>query len=137
ARADDERGHGAGAGTMLAMGYGRGARYAAMIDAAVRAGSRGGRSLDDVLRALAALGRKAPGEPVKVVAFRALVAAEVGEEKERGLWNEFVVGAPPELPDDAFGPCFRRVTEEKKVPELGFDAASLSGSTPIIRGTVP
>lgn len=136
ARADDERGHGAEAGSLRAMGYGRGARYAAMIDAAVRAVSRGGHSLDDVMRALAALAGKAPDEPVKVMAFRGLVAAEVGEEKERALWNEFVVGAPPELPDDAFGPCFRRVTEMKKVPELGFDRASLGGPTPIIQGTV-
>ncbi|MEZ4301365.1 MAG: hypothetical protein R3B70_40905 [Polyangiaceae bacterium] len=45
-------------------------------------------------------------------------------------------GALPELPDDAFGPCFRRKAEMRVTASLGFDPASLSGVPQIIRGTV-
>src|SRR5262249_11487350 len=136
ARADDERSEEADRDDERAMGYGRGARYAAMIDAAVRGGSRGGRSLDDVLRALAPIAARSPGVAVPVKAFRASIAAESGDGKGRAVWNELAVGTPPELPEGAFGPCFRRVTEKVVVPELGFDQASLSGRAPLIQGTV-
>src|SRR6185436_9979085 len=43
----------------------------------------------------------------------------------------------PELPDNAFGPCFRRVVETTAVAELGFDPSSLAGRAPLIRGTIP
>jgi hypothetical protein len=119
-----------------AEGYGRGARYAAMIDAAVRAHSHSKRSLDGVLRGLALLARETPGKPLEVSAFRSIVAAHVGDEKERELWDGLVAETPPELPSNAFGPCFRRATESRTVLELGFDPASLGARPQMIRGTV-
>lgn len=136
ARGDDERA-GKGDGEDPRKGeYGRGARYAAMLDAAVRSRSKGKRSLDGVVRALAMLARKAPGTPLEVGALRAIVAAHVGDEKERELWDGLAAAAPKALPDDAYGPCFRRKTEKREVFELGFDPASLSARPQLIRGTV-
>ncbi len=125
------------AGDRRAAEYGRGSRYAATIDAAVRARSRGARSLDDVVRALAVEARKTPGAPLPVEAFRAVVVAEVGPDKERALWEALASKEPLELPDGAFGPCFHRAIEARTTLELGFDAASLGASPQIIRGTVP
>jgi hypothetical protein len=133
----DDRAERAGPADRRDAEYGRGARYAALVDAAVRSRSRGARSLDDVVRALAALAKKAPDAPISVDSFRALVAAEVGEEKERALFAALASKDPPELPDDAFGPCFGRAEEKRTVVELGFDPTSLSSAPQIIRGTVP
>ena len=124
-------------GDHRAAEYGRGSRYAATIDAAVRARSRGARSLDDVVRALAVEARKTPDAPLPVETFRAAVVAEVGPDKERALWEALASKEPLELPDGAFGPCFHRAIEARTTLELGFDAASLSASPQIIRGTVP
>lgn len=122
---------------LRASGYARGSRYAATIDAAVRAKSSGARSLDDVVRALVVLAKKTPDAPLPVEAFRGAVTAEVGPDKERALWEALASKEPIDLPDGAFGPCFVRTVETKTTFELGFDAASLAGSPQIIRGTVP
>lgn len=120
-----------------ALGYGLGSRYAALLDVEVRARSKGKRSLDDLVRALAEVARKAPGEPIPVSVFRQAVAAEIGEAQERALWDGLVAGALPELPDGAFGPCFGKVAEARTVADLGFDPSSLDSSPQIIRGTAP
>lgn len=137
ARGDDERSEKGSPDDARAAGYGRGARYAAQIDAAVRARSRGKHTLDDVIRALTTLARKTPEVPLALSAFRGAVTAEVGEERERALWDGLAARTPPELPDDAFGPCFRRLIETRTVFELGFDAASLRSRPQLIRGTTP
>lgn len=136
ARARDGGPEGATDGGTHALGYGLGSRYAALLDSGMRARSGGKRTLDDLVRALGEAARKAPGAPIEVGVFRALVRAELGEKEERGLWDGLVVGALPELPDDAFGPCFRRKMETRTVAALGFDASSLDASPQIIRGTV-
>jgi len=135
AEARDERSDGASA-EARDDDYARGAGYAAQLDVAVRARSRGKRTLDDVVRGLAGLAMKTPGAPIAVSAFRAAVAAEVGEAKELALWDGLVAKTPPELPEQAFGPCFRRVSESRSVFQLGFDPASLRSRFPIIRGTI-
>ena len=89
------------------------------------------------MRALAVEARKTPGAPLPVEAFRAVVVAEVGPDKERALWEALASKEPLELPDGAFGPCFHRAIEARTTLELGFDAASLGASPQIIRGTVP
>lgn len=137
ARARDGGPEGATDGGAHALGYGLGSRYAALLDAEIRGRSGGKRSLDDVVRALAEIARKAPDEPIAMAVFRNTVTAEIGADRERALWDGLVIGALPELPDDAFGPCFRRKVEMRTVAALGFDAASLDASPQIIRGTVP
>ena len=136
ARLDEGRAKEADPGDAHAIGYALGARYAALLDAAVRRRSKGARSLDDAVRALAEEAAKGKEGLVPLAAFRALIAAEIGEADERALWLGLVAGALPELPDGAFGPCFRRVTETRTEVSLGFDAASLTGRPQIIRGTV-
>lgn len=140
--ADVERERGASQGGETdggahALGYGLGSRYAALVDVEVRSRSGGARSLDHVVRSLADAARKTPGEPIALNVFRSIVAAEIGSSRERELWDALVVGALPPLPDDAFGPCFRRVATERTVAALGFDPASLDASPQIIRGVSP
>ena len=90
--------------------YRRGALHAASLDAALRRGSRGRRSLDDIVRALVAAGRATPGGSLPVSALRDAVARELGPAGAEQV-DRLAAGddAPIELPDDAFGPCARRV----------------------------
>lgn len=135
-RTDGERSAEGHAGDRRAAEYSRGSRYAAMLDASLRARSKGKRSLDDVVRALVVEARKAGDAPLSVEAFRAVVERETGADEEKVLWRGLVANRVPELPEGAFGPCFRRTIEERTVPELGFDASSLSSPPQIIHGTV-
>lgn len=140
ARARDGADDGALDAGAHALGYGLGSRYAALLDAEMRSRSGGKRALDDLVRALFGLAGQAGKEadaPIPMAVFRKTVAAEIGDDRERALWDGLVVGALPDLPDDAFGPCFRRKMESRSVPDLGFDPASLDTSPQIIRGTVP
>ncbi len=136
-RTDGERSAAAHAGDRRASEYSRGSRYAAALDATLRLSSAGVRSLDDVVRALIVEARKAKDEPVSVESFRAIVAKQTGPDKERALWQGLVENRLPDLPDGAFGPCFRRSVELRTAPELGFDASSLGSAPQIIHGTVP
>ena len=136
-RTDGERSAEGHAGDRRAGEYSRGSRYAALLDFAVRRRSQGRRSLDDVVRALAVEARRSKDAPIAIETFRAIVAKEIGEGDEKALWEGLVKNRVPEYPDGVFGPCFRRAVEERKVPELGFDGASLAGRLPVIRGVVP
>lgn len=136
ARLDEGRAKQADPGDAHAIGYALGARYAALLEAAVRARSKGARSLDDVVRALGERASKEKEGLVPTPVFRAVVAADIGEAEERALWLGMVAGALPELPDGAFGPCFRRVKETRTEVSLGFDPASLAGRPQMIRGTI-
>ncbi|MBK8255443.1 MAG: hypothetical protein IPK82_22630 [Polyangiaceae bacterium] len=132
----NEADSGARDGGAHAVGYTLGERYAALLDVATRARSKGTHSLNDIVKALAVEAGQMGG-PVKVARFREIAAAEVGEEKERALWDGLIVGALGEVPSDAYGPCFTRKTKTTIVPMLGFDAASLRDKPLMIRGTVP
>jgi predicted metalloprotease with PDZ domain len=116
--------------------YQRGALYAAALDAAVQKASRGARSLDDLMRALKdqAAGRGA----LPVRALAELITKELGAGRGEELDWVMVRGhGEITLPDDAFGPCFRRERTKTKEYELGFDAAGLRQAPAIIRGLVP
>jgi hypothetical protein len=111
--------------------YRRGSLYAARLDSEIRRASKGARSLDELLRALRDRG---PG-PLRTGDFRAAVERELGEDGA-SEFDRLIVRreAPIELSSDAFGPCFRRKKERRKVFDLGFDPASLKGLPSVIRG---
>ena len=136
ARLDEGRAKQADPSDAHAIAYALGARYAAHVDAAARSRSKGKRSLDDVVRALGEETTRRTGAPISTAALRAVITAEVGEADERALWLGLVAGALPELPDGAFGPCFRRTTETRTTVDLGFDPGSLVGRLHIVRGTI-
>lgn len=113
--------------------YRLGSRYAALLDYRLRRASRGARSLDDLL---AGLGHEAP---VPESTFREAVAGALGEEGAAEL-DTLVLKREGEveidLPSGAFGPCLRRVREQRKLFDVGFDVASLASGNDVIRGVV-
>jgi predicted metalloprotease with PDZ domain len=112
--------------------YRRGALHAAALDAELRRASQGRRSLDDVVRALLA---SAPGA-LPVSALRDASARELGPTGADRV-DRLAAGdeAPVDLPDDAFGPCVRRVS--RAAFDLGFDRRSLSLSPAVVVGLSP
>jgi hypothetical protein len=110
--------------------YHRGALYAARL--AAQLGAAGKEDLDHLLLSLLdvaqVLGTALPESSWEDAVVEAL-GPEAGEEFQRLV----VAGAGPiEVPDDAFGPCFYRVTARRAVYELGFDAASLAATPAVV-----
>ncbi len=94
--------------------YARGALYAAELDAAIRASSKGGRSIDDVIRALDRQASLAPVDAsgvrlIPLSDFRAALARELGAAGLERFDAVVIEGALPRPPADAYGPCFTRV----------------------------
>jgi hypothetical protein len=117
--------------------YRRGALYAAHLDAAIRARSRGKRSLDDVVRGLLQAARARKSEVLPLSALRDVVVGELGEAAGEELDEAVVRGSRSiTLPNDAFGPCIKRRRAKEMVFDLGFDPASLKGDPGVTRGVV-
>ncbi len=116
--------------------YRRGARYAALTDAAIKKASSGRRGIDDLVRDLLARGRAEhiPAFPVRV--WREAVQRELGDAGGATFDQVITRGEPAELPDDAFGPCFRRVSREEDVFTLGFDRRSLVKTPAVVTGVL-
>ena len=114
--------------------YDRGALYLASVDAAVRAGSGGMRSLDDLTFAM--LDRLQSGRSYDSAAWLALVGSELGPQG-RAQYEAMIAGEVLELPSDAYGPCFRSEPTSYPQFELGFDAAVLAEMPRIVTGVVP
>ncbi|AKT40054.1 hypothetical protein [Chondromyces crocatus] len=113
--------------------YRRGSRYAALLDHRLRRSSKGVKSLDELLAGL-----RSRGEPqVKVDDFKAAVGEALGDEGVTEL-ERLVLRREGEvdLPSSAFGPCLRRVREQRKLFDVGFDVASLASGMDVIRGVV-
>ncbi|MDC3988440.1 hypothetical protein [Polyangium jinanense] len=118
----------------------RGMLFAAELDARIRAKSGGKRSLADVAREIApkAGEGEAPASGPRRVpesTLREAIIKELGAEGNTRFGALLGKGGGPEVPDDAFGPCFVKV--KKKIPryELGFDPASVSEKK--VRGLSP
>jgi len=114
--------------------YRRGARYAALTDAAIKKASSGQRGIDDLVRELLAKGRAAPGAALPTSSWRDAVQRELGDAGGATFDRLITRGEPATLPDDAFGPCFRRVAREEEVFELGFDRRSLVKTPSVVTG---
>jgi predicted metalloprotease with PDZ domain len=111
--------------------YDRGLLYAAEVDAAIRAKSKGQRSLDDVMLDLVSRSRAAGaasgsewGE-LGATAFREAVGRELGADGEARYDAVIVRGELPSVPADAFGPCFKGSKAKLFKYELGFDLQAL------------
>ncbi len=116
--------------------YGRGALYAASLDAALRKASKGQHSLDDVIQKLVARA-EASGKPtLPASALRELVVRELGTAGAEEFDHVIIQGEAPRVPPDAFGPCFDHVQREVRGSELGFDRQSLDRLPGVARGVV-
>ncbi|MBB6250839.1 peptidase M61 [Nitrospirillum iridis] len=114
--------------------YDRGALYFALVDGEVRKASHGRRSLDDLV--LAMLDRRRHGQPMDHAAWVATVTKELGPRGKVEL--EAMLGGALVLPDDdAFGPCFTRVTAPLRRYQLGFDPEVLIEPKRIVHGLIP
>jgi hypothetical protein len=116
--------------------YRRGARYAAVTDAAIQKASSGRRGIDDLVRELVARGRSAQRGDLPVAAWRDAVVRELGDGGGATFDRVIVRGEPFEVPDSAFGPCFHRVSREEDVLEIGFDRRSLLRTPSVVTGVV-
>src|SRR5215204_564644 len=100
--------------------YARGSLYFFALDAAIRQGSGGERSLDDILLGLFA--RRAAGETVSVRTFTDALAKELGRGVAADLDAVVVRGTKTVfVPPDAFGPCFTHSWTQVVVPDFAFD----------------
>ncbi|MBK9259767.1 MAG: hypothetical protein IPM54_08000 [Polyangiaceae bacterium] len=96
----------------------RGMLYAAELDAKIRASSSGKRSLEDFLRMVAqqtptdaASGPQSTG--VGATTFRTLLEKELGAEAVSRFADVIEkASATVNIPDDAFGPCFKKVKKK-------------------------
>jgi predicted metalloprotease with PDZ domain len=114
--------------------YVRGALYFFALDAAIRQGSGGARSLDDILLELFA--RRANGETVSVRTFTDALANELGRRVAAQLDSVVVRGTKTVfVPPDAFGPCFTHSWTQVVVPDFAFDRRTPDVQTVV--GLVP
>jgi predicted metalloprotease with PDZ domain len=100
--------------------YVRGSLYFFALDAAIRRGSGGTRSLDDILLDLFA--RRAAGRTVSVRTFTDALAKELGRGVAAQLDSVVIRGTKTVfVPPDAFGPCFTHSWTQVVVPDFAFD----------------
>ena len=112
----------------------RGALAALRIHRLLRDRSKGTRSFDDMLLALAKKAA-ASSAPLPATAFRQQLAAELGPEELATFIATVEGGRPPTLPPRVLGACFRDGTTEYVAFDLGFDEAQTLAATPhTIRG---
>ncbi len=116
--------------------YRRGARYAALTDSAIKKASSGQRGIDDLVRELLARGRALHSKAFPVRVWRDAVQRELGDTGGATFDQVITRGEPAELPEDAFGPCFRRVSREEEVFDLGFDRRSLVKTPSVVMGVL-
>ena len=106
-------------GTPLAVA--RGVLFATLADARVREATKGARSLDDVLRAVAKRAFEARG-PLPADAVTTALAAEIGDAKAKDDFADVVTtGKRVRLPADALGGCFDAREGLYDVRDEGFD----------------
>jgi predicted metalloprotease with PDZ domain len=118
----------------LSLVVARGALYAARVDALVRARSGGKRRLDDVLRALYERAREKRG-PLPASAWIEAITAELGPAEGDVFAATTRDGRPPEIPEGAFGPCFRGEKRRYQAFDPGFDEeATRAASEKVIQG---
>ncbi|MEA9554662.1 peptidase M61 [Xanthomonas nasturtii] len=112
------------------LAYDRGMLYLATVNDALRKRSQGQRSLDDLLRALLAIGQQREATQAD---WEALLKAELGEAAVQDF-HAFLAGTPPLPASDAFGPCFRRTSKPLRRYVLGFEPAVLAEPKRVVRG---
>jgi len=113
--------------------YDRGSLYFAQVNAEMRRGTHGRRSLDDLLLAMIAKHRQ--GQVVSEATWVQVVGQALGS---RGVteFHAMMNGGLVVPPSDAFGPCFERTTAPLRRYQLGFDSAVLMEPARIVRGLI-
>lgn len=102
----------------------RGALFATVADARVRESSKGARSYDDVVRAIATKALEKRG-PLPADAAHVELAALVGEAHARADFDDVVAtGRRIRVPDDALGGCFEARDATYEIRDEGFDVAA-------------
>jgi hypothetical protein len=124
------------AGSRSQEEYRRGARYAALTDAAIQKASSGQRGIDDLVRELLARGRIEGHRAFPLAIWREAVQRELGDGGGAMFDRVITHGEAVELPDSAFGPCFHRVSRDEDVLDLGFDRRSLARTPSVVTGVV-
>lgn len=113
--------------------YGRGFMYLAMVDAQIRARSKGKRSLDDVVVPMFV--SKKQGKTPSIDDWLQLATAEIGPRAKRD-YEAMVAGKMLVPPKNSFAPCFKPVKHPERPYALGFDNASFAGEPKIVRGVI-
>lgn len=99
----------------------RGSLYGLSVDAKLRAKKTGDkRSLHNVLRDLYKQAAEVKG-PLPAQAWIDLLVQDLGAPARAAFADVIEQGKPVDLPDDALGPCFRKVTRTYTSFDLGFD----------------
>jgi hypothetical protein len=114
--------------------YGRGWLYLIATDTQIRQASKGGRSLDDVVKALRR--RQVAGQPYSIPEWLELVGRELGPAAAKAGYDRMVAGGLQIAPAAAFAPCLSVVSHPVRPFELGFARRSLNDDR-IVRDLTP
>jgi hypothetical protein len=104
--------------------YGRGWMYLQQTDAAIRAASKGRRSLDDVVREMRR--RQVASRPYGIPEWLALVGREIGAAKAKAMYGHMAAGGLLVPPADLYAPCLSVARHPVRPFQLGFARASLN-----------
>jgi hypothetical protein len=114
--------------------YGRGFMYLVQTDAAIRAKTKGKRSLDDIV--LEMRRRQNSGEAFGIPEWLDLVGEEIGDREAKKQFEGMTSGELLVADDHRFAPCFEVVPEPARPFVLGFARSSLNDDR-IVRGLEP
>lgn len=115
------------AGGVVPLLVARGALHATLVDARIRATSKGQASLDDVLRALLRDVEEKQRPIAEESWHQAIASAAGGAAVEREDFDAFVSGAGarrPALPEGALGDCFELQEMAYDIYDPGFDVTA-------------
>ena len=115
------------------VSYNRGFIYLAAVNSAIRKATDRKQSLDEI--ALELYARRMSGEPHGQKEWHRLVAAIIGEDEEKRLFQQMTNGDLIVPPDDTFAEFgVRLVREDAEMFELGFDSTSLRAGAMRVSG---
>lgn len=114
--------------------YGRGFMYLAQTDAAIRAKTKGKRSLDDIV--LEMRRRQNSGEAFGIPEWLDLVGEEIGDREAKKQFERMSSGELLIADDGRFAPCFEVVSKPARPFVLGFARSSLNDDR-IVRDLEP
>ena len=104
--------------------YGRGWLYLQQADAAIRAASKGRRSLDDVVKDIRR--RQVADKPYGIAVWLELVGQEIGPAAAKAGYDHMVSGGLLKPPPGLYAPCLLVVSHPDRPFQLGFARASLN-----------
>lgn len=108
--------------------YSRGALYVAMVDARMRAASGGRRRVDDLIRPMVAAIRNGTASEAM---WQALVTRALGT-RGRDEFLAMKAGRMLDLPENLFGPCFRREAKQFRRYLPGFSMTAAPGGKAVV-----